>query len=870
MQPSSYEIEREVEALRDLRRRSTTPGALAIDPDLPIPSSPTSPGLEQVPELAGGSADVDDPLHLFWVPADVHPELAPAEFRQFLKEHARSPATHELHRSSSSSSTSGLGRKKSMLRNQYSPTESDRIDEDKPVVPLRRNRSSLYASQSPQLTIGDLQKLEELAEEASESHDATRLRSILRRSLSLNVSPAAAERMEDSADALDEGDSPIIVPPPGLILRRAARTKIRKPGLPGDGGGHRFGARRSSRSKTTGPDSLGERRLSDVSSEQGDSSSTEGFPLAVPRPRTVSHDGATTERPDSFSDVYDAYATDEDDEMLTHSVASSAPSNILHFTTEPEQDQRIPKEEHQSTSGVQPDLLEALGPIIHQPQPYPSQHYLSQPPPTGPSRTPSPQELASPAQEPPYRQQQPPRVNIPQQPQEPGFTPQLPSSYLPPSALNASQQASSQQGRKDKDKKGSIFGGKSSKKSGKEKEREGRSAEKSSGFFGSLFGGKKKHEDPTPVSSGAGREAAQALLGVSKSSKTRTPSPVPPGSPMAMGDNWSRFPIHVERAIYRLSHIKLANPRRPLYEQVLISNLMFWYLGVINNSKPAANAQGAGAQQDGDSTPNDEEAKQQKEKEERERAEQEARAEQERQEREREAAAAAASPKKNQNGKRTSLTKSAPGAAPTGGRRNEVPVKGPSYEMQHRVMEQEYGGYQHQQRGQYQQYSGAPQLTTPQPQSGLQLPDHFYYSSEQPQQQQHLPPGAMAPIDTSGWLQPSNSQSASASVSPPTSPSSKHRSRSPPNSSHGTYGGFGGDIVLGNASGRTPGRSQSATAISTTSNSGSAVPNGKLRKGQSAYAGSPQQYGGGGRSPIRGRDEEEDVPLAVWQQQRKR
>lgn len=50
-----------------------------------------------------------------------------------------------------------------------------------------------------------------------------------------------------------------------------------------------------------------------------------------------------------------------------------------------------------------------------------------------------------------------------------------------------------------------------------------------------------------------------------------------------------RLPIHVERAVYRLSHIKLANPRRPLYEQVLISNLMFWYLGVIN--KPAVEAQ---------------------------------------------------------------------------------------------------------------------------------------------------------------------------------------------------------------------------------------------------------------------------------------
>ncbi|KAJ1919854.1 hypothetical protein IWQ60_007147, partial [Tieghemiomyces parasiticus] len=50
--------------------------------------------------------------------------------------------------------------------------------------------------------------------------------------------------------------------------------------------------------------------------------------------------------------------------------------------------------------------------------------------------------------------------------------------------------------------------------------------------------------------------------------------------------NYNRYPIHIERAIYRLSHIKLANPRRPLVHQVLISNMMFWYLSIIN---PRAN-----------------------------------------------------------------------------------------------------------------------------------------------------------------------------------------------------------------------------------------------------------------------------------------
>lgn len=46
--------------------------------------------------------------------------------------------------------------------------------------------------------------------------------------------------------------------------------------------------------------------------------------------------------------------------------------------------------------------------------------------------------------------------------------------------------------------------------------------------------------------------------------------------------NYNRFPIHIERAIYRLSHVKLSNPRRALVEQVLISNMMFWYLSLIS------------------------------------------------------------------------------------------------------------------------------------------------------------------------------------------------------------------------------------------------------------------------------------------------
>ena len=213
MHPSQLEIQREVENLRDIRRRSTAggPGALVLDPDLPNQSALGAAQLNywdptQTASSSGSSAeesnssaddhddasDAGDPSSLFWVPARLHPEIAPAEFRAFIKEHARTPVegSPTLDRSFSTSSSS-LGRKKSMLNREYKPRENDGVEDESQVLPLRRNRSSYYNT-GPQLSISDLQKLDELAEEASQSDDPSKLRSVLRRSLSFNMSPSGA------------------------------------------------------------------------------------------------------------------------------------------------------------------------------------------------------------------------------------------------------------------------------------------------------------------------------------------------------------------------------------------------------------------------------------------------------------------------------------------------------------------------------------------------------------------------------------------------------------------------------------------------------------------------------------------------------
>ncbi|KAI9360683.1 activator of mitotic machinery Cdc14 phosphatase activation C-term-domain-containing protein [Pilaira anomala] len=54
-----------------------------------------------------------------------------------------------------------------------------------------------------------------------------------------------------------------------------------------------------------------------------------------------------------------------------------------------------------------------------------------------------------------------------------------------------------------------------------------------------------------------------------------TPTPPPPPTPLV-----TRYPLDIERAVYQLSHIKLSNARRPLQQQVAISNMMYWYLSI--------------------------------------------------------------------------------------------------------------------------------------------------------------------------------------------------------------------------------------------------------------------------------------------------
>ena len=472
--------------------------------------------------------------------------------------------------------------------------------------------------------------------------------------------------MDDLRDPGEDVDAPIIVPPPGQILRRTARTKIRK----GTGeGAHRFTATRSRRKSIGRAATLEPRSSSDLSSsDHGETEtirrvprSTEPVPEVPPLPRPESYSVETA--------IYDAYAEEEAErerELTAEPpLPSASPEIVTELVSEPE-----------------PVLVEEPVPLLHHPQP---QRALA-PPATEspmPQRTPSPSSPSSSA------------LDLSTSPSaSDGYHQGRPGLHEAPSYHSSSPTPSDH--RREKDKKG-LFGKWGGDKGGKKHKEKGgeREKEKDPGFFGSLFGSKKKQEEPQgPTVNTAGREAAAALLGASKSSKNY----VPPASPQL--GMYARYPIHVERAIYRLSHIKLANPRRPLYEQVLISNLMFWYLGVINKTGQNqgqgqgqnAAAGASGAQANGPSAADKEREKREQEERERERAERE----REKQE-------------KKESSKRGSLTK----PSPNGSRRAETPVRGPQYEMQHRAMEQGgYGGYGQAPNGgpPQQRTSSAPQI----------------------------------------------------------------------------------------------------------------------------------------------------------------
>jgi Activator of mitotic machinery Cdc14 phosphatase activation C-term len=667
-------VAQELSNLQALRRMSMDVAA-AGDPDLP------SLNAAAMPAAPSASDSEDDSSRLFWVPARLHPELAPKEFKSFLESKAdqikrrsgelSSFASTNSSRSGSLSSQGGvqsgggLQRKKSMLSRQIDNSNGRGAEGYQDGAERLERKRSMSARRQPQDP--NLEELESLVTE-----------------------PTRLQRL-----SLESGEAPgedVILPSvPGQSLRRSTRTQYRRGSNKGQPNRMSY-ARRTGRANAPGEDEPSEDVPSvpavptipdvppvpPISTEQifGPPSRANTEPVSTPA-RTTNFSRPGRSPPSSISTTPDSVRTF--DTALSHGEPgekSSAPPQgpprqwQSRLSTHGRSSLQVPPE-NQTIPQI---VLEApKSPEEEQPQIRPS----SSPAPSTstsiqnrlPERKSSREEtrpISPPSQRPPLNKQSSPLNNnrgMPPSSRNGQSLEQMSShpSPLPGNDTNtgnlsfiptyASDQRADDKKLKDvkkddgrksswgwllgkeetenKDKRleslhtkpkakinkppekhdntrldvlqNSIEGGKGReslvldrnnlkleeerKKESARKTSGGESKKEKDGLFSSIFGGGKKHK--------ADRDAG------SKKHLSRGLSPDPPHKILKpdVDYNWTRFSILEERAIYRMAHIKLANPRRALYSQVLLSNFMYSYLAKVQQMHPQMNLPTSAKQQ---------------------------------------------------------------------------------------------------------------------------------------------------------------------------------------------------------------------------------------------------------------------------------
>ncbi|KAF6843066.1 telomere silencing protein [Colletotrichum musicola] len=654
------DIAQELSNLQALRRMSMDVGNNA-DPDM-LPFSGLS--LMAMPAIAPkGDDDENDPSRLLWVPAAVHPELAPTEFKNFLENRVQSikRRSGESFISSDGSidrsdSGGGLRRKKSMLSRQIDTSHRGGEGYIDGAERLSR-KSSLRDYSTPELDLGELVK------------DPSKV-----------VQKLSKETQPESGAE----DMPILPVAPGMGLRRSTRTTYRKSGSVRSGDRLPFSKRVANRHAHT---------------DSSDSADTVP-PLPSEMPQVPSHARVQSEpvsenfsRPNRSVRRQHKFSPDTN----TSQPGSDGASSEVEEPASPIQTRVEQPIQHPARkSSASADSRQSVPSIVESPtteddpqrQQFPqrsssSQHSTQQMPPKSPVEEPparsaqrpgsshsmqSTQSAQSPTtptmHQPPLQQQQPQQ---PQQPQQlvkqqanasthslndmasqpsslPGsganrtdtltFIPTLPTEEKKPEEKKAEtgkklrkerddDSASTKSsggwskwlkgGSDDKDKKkkeeekkkksygdktqdnarldvlqNSIEGAKGREsiivdrdnvdnKLAEERKKESRKSEtkkeKEGGLFSGLFGGGKKKSEKDSSSK--------------KNQHLRVSEEVPyrPLKP-DVDYHWTRFPLLEERAIYRMAHIKLANPRRSLMSQVLLSNFMYNYLAIVQAMHP--------------------------------------------------------------------------------------------------------------------------------------------------------------------------------------------------------------------------------------------------------------------------------------------
>ncbi|KAK6507876.1 hypothetical protein TWF481_006297 [Arthrobotrys musiformis] len=671
-------VQQELENLQALRRLSMDVSSVANDPDLPSFNN-------FFPSVAPkGRADDDDAASLFWVPARLHPELAPKAFKNFVESRVEQIREHEGNLTTDGLQAGpSLKRKKSMLSRQIDTEGKAGEGYEDGADKLRRNRSNSEGEQV--LTVS------ELGEVLGQKDPVDLMRQM---------------SLRDSGQS--EDDQPIFpTPPPGGSLRRSTRTALRR-------GSIRKGER-------VAPSS---RRAKIAAAEEGKPGDEPEFKLSRVRTEPIPSISISSEdeetRPQSSSSRQPEMTMKSRTRQPVSPVSPISPEEPRrHAAAPPGLSQRPtsppdrPSSERMTRSKSEPESpspppREPVPPVPSQPTKVERKEVSSSSqrvskesrgaPPNGQLPTPPPAPSPTTSESPGSKQKRPTLKRG--SPGTSSYEPTKDAMLSPPpsSPAPATQQQQAAEvkrkeipshggqpvphkevgrksswswlslgsdGDKEKDKERekekdsgskkvrkaksmekdrdrdeekerkreikrekererdrerssdreharldllqkSIDGPKkresidgnsarpsmdslererdkekekaSRKASGSEKEKE----KKESGIFSSIFGGSKKKQDET------------------KSKSKQSNLAVPSGrskSPPAQTYYYTRFPIHIERAIYRLSHLKLANPRRPLLQQVLLSNFMYAYLAKVQQMQPPNAVQGAQQQQ---------------------------------------------------------------------------------------------------------------------------------------------------------------------------------------------------------------------------------------------------------------------------------
>ena len=637
-------VAQELSNLQAIRRMSMNVDT--GDPDLA--------GFGGVPAVAPkrNKNDDDDASRLFWVPARLHPELAPKEFKTFIEDRVdkirrRSGDSESLSvdgMEQSGSASSSLRRKKSMLSHQID-TKGEYEDG---AERLERKRSKGMRVEG-QTAVANLEELESLVNDPQQ----------LMRRLSIDT----ARRSQDSGIEVPASEDMPILPPGGPTLKRSTRTTYRKGSL-------RKGER------VPMPRRLQERQSSEHADDSRAQSPTTGGAqerepiLGLTRIQT---EPTSLPSGDAHSDYQQG---DRQGSRRRAPLPTSHSSDNLASSRDSRESARspppeisLPEEEH-SRQGPQPrqfhSRLASGGRTTAQLPGYNNSDPLPQVVETRPDGTKAP---AGPI----VQQQYPERKSSHElsRPMHrggahmrpvPGRQQQQPTSTLDDISSNPSPLPGSGSTRtdaltmvptfddrkvdrrdsgrksswkwilgnddddKDKEKRASKaekaldHDGPSAKgKSGKlakaqaekarldvlqhagepvkgreslvlnradvqledERKKESKKAsegkrdkDRESSLLSAIFGGKKKSAD------------LEAKEKKRKSDRYLSPEPMQRILKPDIDYNWTRFSILEERAIYRMAHIKLANPRRALYSQVLLSNFMYSYLAKVQALHP--------------------------------------------------------------------------------------------------------------------------------------------------------------------------------------------------------------------------------------------------------------------------------------------